>query len=255
MGEGSALPPFPCSRLLYVRIRGCWAVTTFHHLVGVRPGWTGATRSVDRIIAATAARMAKFYAVQSGHTTGVFTDWKSCESQVRGFPGAKFKSFKSQSEAEAFVAGVAPPAAAIAGATAAKHAVLGGGGIFGAPRASFSSSSHVASTKTKTSKAERSTSSAASLAALPQGSLLMYTDGGCDGNTNVAKVTHPAGWGVVALEKLADGELTKRAELFGPVEMQPKSPWFLGAEVASNNTGELCGVAHAVSYHEGHPSL
>lgn len=33
----------------------------------------------------------KFYAVQSGHTPGVYTNWKDCLDQIRGFKGAKCK--------------------------------------------------------------------------------------------------------------------------------------------------------------------
>ena len=195
----------------------------------------------------------KFYAVRHGHSTGVFDSWKICEPLVKGFAGAKFKSFSSRPEAEAFIAGnVAPAAAAAAagGAARAAAAPRSGGCILGAPSRAASESSSAcgggASSKAAR-REERSMSSAASLAALPQGALLLYTDGGCDGNTSVASVVHPAGWGVVALEKGPPGdEPTKRAQLFGPVELTRSSPWFLGAEVASNNTGELCGVAHAL---------
>ncbi len=45
----------------------------------------------------------KFYAVQQGHTPGVYLTWSACEAQVKGFPGAKFKSFPTREEAEAFV--------------------------------------------------------------------------------------------------------------------------------------------------------
>eukprot|EP00969_Alexandrium_andersonii_P146779 6491212-Alexandrium_andersonii.AAC.1 len=36
------------------------------------------------------------------------------------------------------------------------------------------------------------------------------------------------------------------AELFGPVVLDPNSGLYLGAEVASNNTGELCGICEAL---------
>ncbi|MCM1295860.1 MAG: ribonuclease H family protein [Muribaculaceae bacterium] len=47
----------------------------------------------------------KYYAVKNGRRTGVFATWPECEAQVKGFPGAVYKSFKSQAEAEAFAAG------------------------------------------------------------------------------------------------------------------------------------------------------
>ncbi len=41
----------------------------------------------------------KFYAVAAGRTTGIFTDWGTAEKQVKGFAGAKYKSFPSRNEA------------------------------------------------------------------------------------------------------------------------------------------------------------
>jgi len=49
----------------------------------------------------------KFYAVQQGHVPGVYLTWNACEAQVKGYPGAKFKSFRTREEAEAFVKGTA----------------------------------------------------------------------------------------------------------------------------------------------------
>ena len=45
----------------------------------------------------------KFYAVAAGRTTGIFTDWATCEKQVKGFTGAKYKSFPTRSEAESWL--------------------------------------------------------------------------------------------------------------------------------------------------------
>lgn len=42
----------------------------------------------------------KYYAVRVGRQTGVFDNWADCEAQVKGFKGAKFKSFTSKSMAE-----------------------------------------------------------------------------------------------------------------------------------------------------------
>jgi len=42
----------------------------------------------------------KFYAVAAGRECGIFVDWITTEKQVRGFPGAKYKSFFSMSDAE-----------------------------------------------------------------------------------------------------------------------------------------------------------
>lgn len=42
----------------------------------------------------------KYYVVWVGHRPGIYTTWSEAEKQVRGFPGAKFKSFKSSTEAQ-----------------------------------------------------------------------------------------------------------------------------------------------------------
>ena len=47
--------------------------------------------------------MAKFYAVKKGKKTGIFSTWYECKEQVTGFKGAVYKSFKTLSEAEAFL--------------------------------------------------------------------------------------------------------------------------------------------------------
>lgn len=48
----------------------------------------------------------KYYAVRVGRKTGVFTSWKECEEYVLGFDGARYKSFPTFEEADAFVNGV-----------------------------------------------------------------------------------------------------------------------------------------------------
>ena len=47
--------------------------------------------------------MAKFYAVKVGKTTGIFTSWNECKASVDGFSRAKYKSFFTKEEAEAFL--------------------------------------------------------------------------------------------------------------------------------------------------------
>ncbi|TMW65584.1 hypothetical protein Poli38472_008226 [Pythium oligandrum] len=44
-----------------------------------------------------------YYAVAVGRSTGVFMTWSQAEAQVKGFPGAKFKKFPTQNEADTFV--------------------------------------------------------------------------------------------------------------------------------------------------------
>jgi ribonuclease HI len=43
--------------------------------------------------------MAKVYAVKKGLIPGIYDSWNEAEKQVKGFPGAEFKSFKAREEA------------------------------------------------------------------------------------------------------------------------------------------------------------
>lgn len=51
----------------------------------------------------------KFYAVAKGRRPGIYTSWPLAETQVKGFPGARFKGFASRREAEAWLADPAGP--------------------------------------------------------------------------------------------------------------------------------------------------
>lgn len=42
----------------------------------------------------------KAYTVWIGRNTGVFLSWAECEASIKGFPGAKFKSFGSVEAAQ-----------------------------------------------------------------------------------------------------------------------------------------------------------
>ena len=42
----------------------------------------------------------KFYVVWEGVTPGVYTSWTDCQLQIKGYEGAKYKSFDSREEAE-----------------------------------------------------------------------------------------------------------------------------------------------------------
>lgn len=70
----------------------------------------------------------------------------------------------------------------------------------------------------------------------------IYVDGSCYGNNNVRVNACKAGWGVVILEP------DEPIELFGPVVCNSSDRGFLGAEVGSNNTGELSAVCEALIY-------
>ena len=45
----------------------------------------------------------KYYAVVVGRQPGVYTNWPEAEKQVKGFPGAIFKSFPNEQQATAFI--------------------------------------------------------------------------------------------------------------------------------------------------------
>lgn len=46
---------------------------------------------------------AKFYAVKEGRKKGIFLTWAECKSSISGYSGARFKSFPTCAEAEAFL--------------------------------------------------------------------------------------------------------------------------------------------------------
>ncbi|MFB5663321.1 ribonuclease H [Alteribacillus sp. HJP-4] len=41
----------------------------------------------------------KYYVVWEGKLPGIYSSWKECEKQVKGFPGARFRSFPTLAEA------------------------------------------------------------------------------------------------------------------------------------------------------------
>lgn len=45
----------------------------------------------------------KFYAVKVGKTPGIYRNWDDCKAMVFEYPGAIYKSFKTEAEAEAFL--------------------------------------------------------------------------------------------------------------------------------------------------------
>ena len=58
-----------------------------------------------RLASMALGKRAKFYAVRHGRVRGVYKTWDECRAQVDHFPGCVFKSFPTESEAHAFVAG------------------------------------------------------------------------------------------------------------------------------------------------------
>jgi len=78
--------------------------------------------------------------------------------------------------------------------------------------------------------------------------LWLYTDGSCPGNQNVQTQRNPAGWGVCVVRP---GGSEPLAELYGPVVIDQSDPGYLGAEVGSNNTGELSAICEALRWLKG----
>lgn len=89
----------------------------------------------------------KFYAVAKGRKTGIFTSWPQAEQQVRGFAGARYKSFKTREEALTFLENPVYQ-------TASKKRTAGA----------------------------RKTASEPEDEAYPGGTIVVYTDGGAIGN-------------------------------------------------------------------------
>ena len=42
----------------------------------------------------------KYYVVWEGVEPGIYTDWNSCQLQIKGYPNAKYKSYKTLADAE-----------------------------------------------------------------------------------------------------------------------------------------------------------
>lgn len=47
----------------------------------------------------------KYYAVRIGKTSGIYLTWQDAEGQVKGFPGAEYKSFETITDAEKYILG------------------------------------------------------------------------------------------------------------------------------------------------------
>ncbi len=47
----------------------------------------------------------KYYVVWQGLEPGIYESWQACQTQIKGYPGAKYKAFDSRNEAETAFAG------------------------------------------------------------------------------------------------------------------------------------------------------
>ncbi|KAF4335531.1 ribonuclease H1 [Fusarium beomiforme] len=54
----------------------------------------------------------KFYAVKKGRKPGIYLNYDDCQAQTTKFPGAQFKSFKTEKEAQDYIDGKEDPSAA-----------------------------------------------------------------------------------------------------------------------------------------------
>lgn len=45
----------------------------------------------------------RYYAVKTGRKTGIYTSWDETEELVKGYPDAKYKSFKNKEDAESYM--------------------------------------------------------------------------------------------------------------------------------------------------------
>ena len=184
-----------------------------------------------------------FYAVRVGRSgPAIYRTWDECKAQVSGHPGSAFQGFVSLPEAEAYLVGAPAPAAD----GAAKRPKLTG-------TAAVPSSSTTAAAPPRAANAFSTMMAArpATAGGVQAGELAVFTDGACQGNQNVAVRANPAGWGAVVVDGCTGDPPvggSAVAELFGPVELDASSPHFLGAEVGSNNTGELTAVCEALRW-------
>lgn len=49
------------------------------------------------------AKINKYYAVRKGSVPGIYRSWEECKYSVEGFPGAEYKSFSTEEEAQLYM--------------------------------------------------------------------------------------------------------------------------------------------------------
>jgi ribonuclease HI len=202
-----------------------------------------------------------FYAVRLGRNPGIYLTWDEARKNVEGFHGAVHKKFSSQSEADTFLrttGGYSKPTTSLPSTQASvpKQRPEKAKPAFSCSyQEANSSQSSVSSSSLKDpsfgSHSSGDTNSLGSQASVATNSnsdakynLVMYTDGACKGNQNVHEKSCPAGWGAVVLT----GSHEVVAEIYAPVELYAASPYYLGAEVKSNNTAELSAIGESLIY-------
>jgi hypothetical protein len=63
----------------------------------------GGTVKTKTVSATTKTKTVKFYGVVRGHIPGIYTTWDEAKTQIDGYPGAIYKSFKTKSEADEYM--------------------------------------------------------------------------------------------------------------------------------------------------------
>ena len=171
----------------------------------------------------------KFYAVAAGRAPGIYSTWAECERQVKGFSGAKFKSFKTREEASAFVCGGAAGSSGTQVARAPATSVAAGSG------AAAARTSNPGANQPQKRPAPSARPSAPTAAKRPRATaradeedgvvITVYFDGGARGNPGVA------GAGAVVTRQISGddiGRLVKIRQYCGPN--------------ATNNVAEYTGL-------------
>jgi len=197
----------------------------------------------------------QFYAIKVGTgAPAICPTWEQCKAAVHGVAGAVFKGFVTKAEAVEYLGDAvilnkrpADAAATLQSQPAAKRQKR-------EPRMPRMPRKQVPSSDA--TNAFSKMMSASSKRSAVQGGvrvneLAVFTDGACQGNTNVATSTNPAGWGAVVVSGVTGDPPTggsASVELYGPVELDVDAPDYLGSQVCSNNTGELSAVCHALRW-------
>lgn len=73
------------------------------HLPGVSVALLGCREARRTAVTMAAKPRPKFYAVACGRSPGIYSTWQECQTQIAGFPAARFKGFQTEEEAAAFV--------------------------------------------------------------------------------------------------------------------------------------------------------
>lgn len=196
-------------------------------------------------------KSAAYYAVKVGRRVGIYVQWEEAKAQVEKFPGAMHKKFKSLEEAKQYLGNDS-----IAVSDAGKEHTSGNNKAEAAPsrgpRVPLSAPSAAPLTPSVAPSSFMNAFWPCGFSGLnyPSLNIEIYTDGSCLGNNNVAAKKCPAGWGFLAvpLSRLSSSSEPTRVlfEMFGPVVLDARSPYFIGATVGSNNTGELSAMVEAL---------